>query len=159
MRAKGYCVTAASAILSWSCSSASRKAVPSVSAQHCLPAGDFAAQVLLGSARMYGRTAARKANDVAGDSASRVAGDSLSRAGEDSPSQISEPPAPRAEIVDDDSKCSRAALALDSAHIGGARTPVYLVTMGTHYLVYRRGTDVMVHLDRRFTVLEQLVGQ
>lgn len=64
-------------------------------------------------------------------------------------------------FVTDESKCSRASRAIDSAHVGTpAGSPVYLVQVGTHYMAMPPSTNgLIIHLDNLFTVKNTLVQQ
>jgi hypothetical protein len=120
-----------------------RRTPPAPFAQgtYCLPDTDMSGQWLIGSA-MISRHFLMPDSVGSRDSATVRTASSASVA-----------------AVNDEAKCARAARALDSVHVGVSGSPVHLVTMGTHYLVFRSGTNVEVHLDSVFTAHEILVGQ
>ena len=142
MRARMFALLDVLSFRSSSCSAHQPASVSFTPGPYCLPDTDFAGQWLLASARMCGLGKAPvfvRAREL------------MLRIPLLDSSQIA--------TVTDETKCARAARALDSAKIGPAGFPLHLVTMGTHYMAFGRGTNEEVHLDSSFTVRDRIVGQ
>lgn len=136
----GFLVIAMS-VSCWSRNSTRVASAAPTRTSYCLADTDFAGQWLIESAKMLRHY---------------VMPDSL---GVDKTAGILTPSSALVVTVVNEAKCSRAARALDSIAVGKAGTPVHLVTIGAHYLVYRHGTDEQDYLDSLFTSRARYVGQ